>query len=310
MTEINENREYVPARKSQLHYYRKVPLYVKVDEDSFNLYKNAGTTLNEMRLGEGRHPEKLYIKQSDKIKGIQEVQKVFNQKLRQDIQFGKPEEVQAIVVNIMEETLTEPRSGSIEGLSETVNILVGEYTSETDVSKNLMDVLSKDYTTVMHSINVMALVLGFASFMNYNIHQMRTLGLCALLHDVGKIKINTDLLTVPRKLTDEEFVEIKRHPKLGYNILSKCKFSEKEISQAALEHHEKLDGSGYPDGKDRISEFGQIIGFIDCYEAITNDDRPYRSAMDPFKALALIKKEVEVEKYSEQIFKDFARSLA
>ena len=116
MTEKIGNREYVPARKSQLQYYRKVPLYVKVKDDSFILYKNVGTTLNEMRVDEGRHPEKLYIKQSDKIEGIQEVQKVFNRKLRQDIQSGNPKEMRETIVSIMEETLTEPRSGSIEGL--------------------------------------------------------------------------------------------------------------------------------------------------------------------------------------------------
>ena len=171
MTEIHANREYSPARKSILQYYRKIPLYVKTTEDRFTLYKNAGTTLNEMRVGEGLHPEKLYIKQSDKIDGIQEVQKVFNRKLEQDIQSGNPEKVRATIVRIMEETLTEPRSGSLEGLSSTVNVLVNEYAGETDVIKNLMAISSKDYTIVLHSVNVMALVLEYASYLNYNIHQ-------------------------------------------------------------------------------------------------------------------------------------------
>ncbi len=100
--------------------------------------------LHDMRLEEGLHPDKLYIKQTDKIKGIQEVQKVFNQQLKNHIRSKKPEKVKETIVSIMEETLTEPRSGSLEGVSDTVNILVTEYTEEPDVIRNLMDVSSKN----------------------------------------------------------------------------------------------------------------------------------------------------------------------
>jgi HD-GYP domain-containing protein (c-di-GMP phosphodiesterase class II) len=78
---------------------------------------------------------------------------------------------------------------------------------------------------------------------------------------------------------------------------------------AALQHHEKLDGRGYPNKLTQISEVSQVIGFIDCYEALTNDDRPYRSAMDPLKALRLIKKDVEAGKFDKKIFEKFAYSL-
>ncbi|MEE8423143.1 MAG: HD domain-containing phosphohydrolase [Thermodesulfobacteriota bacterium] len=302
-------REYIPARTTQLNYYKDVPLYIQGQEQKFVLYKPSGMTLHDMRIAEGLHPKKLYIKQTDKIAGIQEVQKVFNQQLKENIQSGNPEKIKELIVSIMEETLTEPRSGSLEGVSDTVNILVTEYTEESDVIKNLWDVSSKDYTTVLHSINVMALVLSYASFMDCSLPQKKIWGLSALLHDVGKTKINTDLLTAPRKLTDEEFQEIQRHTTAGFTILNNCKFESREIKLAALQHHEKLDGSGYPNGLTRTSEVSQIIGFIDCYEALTNDDRPYRSAMDPLKALKLIKKDVEAGKFDKKIFEKFSYSL-
>ena len=88
-----------------------------------------------------------------------------------------------------------------------------------------------------------------------------------------------------------------------------CKFGNPEVKLTALNHHEKLDGSGYPYGRKKISKFSQLIGFIDCYEALTNDDRPYRSAMDPFKALSLIRKDVESGKFNRKIFEQFAYSL-
>ena len=302
-------QEYIPARTTQLNYYKDVPLYIQGKKQKFVLYKPPGMTLHDMRIAEGLHPNKLYIKQTDKIAGIQEVQKVFNQQLKENIQSKNSEKIKELLVNIMEETLTEPRSGSLEGVSDTVNILVTEYTETSDVIKNLWAVSSKDYTTVLHSINVMALVLSYAVFMDYSLPHKKILGLSALLHDVGKTKINTDLLTAPRKLTDEEFMEIQRHTTAGFTLLNNCKFESREIKLAALQHHEKLDGSGYPNGLTRISETSYIIGFIDCYEALTNDDRPYRSAMDPLIALKLIKKDVEAGKFDKKIFEKFTCSL-
>jgi putative nucleotidyltransferase with HDIG domain len=209
----------------------------------------------------------------------------------------------------MQETLEEPRSGSLEGVSQTVDILVGDYVGETDIIKNLLFVASKDYTTVLHSINVMALVLSYAGCMGYSLARKKVLGLSALLHDVGKTKIDISLLNAPRKLTLEEFIEVQQHSIQGYRILDHCKFDNKEIKNVALDHHEKLDGSGYPNGKRVISETAQLIGFIDCYEALTNDDRPYRKALDPFKALSLIKTEVDSGKFNRDIFEKFTTTL-
>jgi HD-GYP domain-containing protein (c-di-GMP phosphodiesterase class II) len=303
-------QEYIPAKKPLLNFYKDVPLYYRTEDKKFVLYKSSGKTLLDMRIDEGLYPEKLYIKQDDKIKGIQEVQKVFNQQLKIDIRSDNPEKVKETLVNIMEETFTEPKSGSLEGMSESVDIIVHEYTEHYDVMKNLLAVTSKDYTTAIHSINVMSLVLGYAFYVNFSLPQKKVLGLSALLHDVGKTKINSELLTMTEKLTEEEFKEMRRHTIEGYNILTHCKFKDKEIKYTALNHHEKLDGSGYPNGKKKLSETDQIVGLIDCYEALTNDDRPYRRAIDPFSALKLIKKDVEAGKFDRKIFGKFAYSLA
>jgi HD-GYP domain-containing protein (c-di-GMP phosphodiesterase class II) len=75
----------------------------------------------------------------------------------------------------------------------------------------------------------MALALGFAFYINYSQAEAKVLGLSALLHDVGKTKINKEVLTAPRKLTDEEFEEIERHTTIGYRILRECKFGDKRI---------------------------------------------------------------------------------
>jgi len=300
--------EYIPARESQFNFYREIPLYTKADK-SFVLYKPAGMTLGDMRLNEARHPNKLYIQQKDKLKGLQEAQKAFNKLLTTNIQSGRPEQIKETLVTMMEETLDEPRSGGLEGVSETIDILVSDYSRETQVVESLWKVSSQDYTTVLHSINVMAFALGFAAHTDFDLQEMRIFGLAALLHDVGKTKIDPEILQAARKLSDREFEEMQKHTIIGFNILDKCQFSDRRIKFVALNHHEKIDGTGYPNANNNLPEFAQIIGIIDCYEALTNDDRPYRRAMDPLKALKVIKEDVLASKFDSQKFEQFAYSL-
>ena len=102
---------------------------------------------------------------------------------------------------------------------------------------------------------------------------------------------------------------MKRHPKIGESIIKSKSGFGGEIARGALEHHEKLDGSGYPEGIKQISFTGQLLGIIDCYEALTNEERPYRRAKSPLDTLKLIKQDVEAGKFDRKIFEKFCYSL-
>ncbi len=302
--------EFIFVKNSLLYFYRKVPLYYCSANSEYILYKPAGITLKEMRIKEKLLPKKLYIKQKTKTDAIKEVQRGYNIELKDSIKRNDFKNIRKILRNIVEVTFEEPISGSLEGIKKTVNILVNEYTENFNILIRLLDLTTKDYTTFVHSINVMALALSYASYVNFTPSQKELLGLSALLHDIGKSRINPYLLTAPRKLNDEEFMEIQKHTIIGYNILNRCRFKNDRIKNTALQHHEKLDGSGYPSGREVIDEFAQIVSIIDCYEALTNYERVYRKAMKPLSALELIKSEiVDTGKFSQEIFKDFAYSL-
>ena len=304
------NTEFSLIKSSHFFAYKKFPLYYQAVNGDFVLYKPAGIALMDMRIREQLFPKKLYIQKKNKIKAVQEIQKVFNSQLKQSIHQNDLASVRKIVQNVVKVTLEEPVSGSIEGIKETVGILVGEYTKDFNVVKSLLDLTAKDYTTVRHSVNVMALALGYASYVNFDQDKKRILGLAALLHDVGKIRIKTELLKAPRQLSDVEFKEIQQHTVKGYNILDKCRFTDSEIKMTALQHHEKLDGSGYPLQARNIIEFAQILSIIDCYEALTNDDRLYRKSMAPLNALEVIQAEiVDTGKFSKELYKNFAHLL-
>jgi len=304
------NTEFTLIKSSHFFAYQKFPLFYQSVNGDFVLYKPAGITLEDMRIRERLLPKKLYIQKKNKINAVQEIQKEYNSQLKQSIQQKDQANVRNIVHNVVRVTLEEPVSGSIEGMKETVGILVSEFTKDFNVVKSLLDLAANDYTTVLHSVNVMALALGYARYVNYDQGQKRILGLAALLHDVGKVRIKTEVLQAPRQLTDDEFKEVQQHTVKGYNILDKCKFSNSEIKMTALQHHEKLDGTGYPLQTFKITEFAQIVSIIDCYEALTNDDRLYRKSMTPLNALEIIQSEiVDTGKFSKEIFKNFARLL-
>ena len=304
------NTEFTLIKSSHFFAYQKFPLFYQSVNGDFVLYKPAGITLEDMRIRERLLPKKLYIQKKNKINAVQEIQKEYNSQLKQSIQQKDRANVRNIVHNVVRVTLEEPVSGSIEGMKETVGILVSEFTKDFNVVKSLLDLAAKDYTTVLHSVNVMALALGYARYVNYDQGQKRILGLAALLHDVGKVRIKTEVLQAPRQLTNDEFREVQQHTIKGYNILDKCKFSNPEIKMTALQHHEKLDGTGYPLQTFKITEFAQIVSIIDCYEALTNDDRLYRKSMTPLNALEIIQSEiVDTGKFSKEIFKNFARLL-
>ena len=304
------DQSYILVETSRLNLFRKIPFYYENREGEFAIYKPVGVTLSEMRIRDRMHPKKLYIKRKNKVEAIQEVQNEYNREIKKCIKENNLFKVKTMVQSIVQMTLEEPVTGSLEGVGATVNILIREITNKNEIVKVLFDLTSKDYTTTIHSVNVMALAIAYAEHVNLDKHKKKVLGISALLHDVGKTRVNNSLLKAARKLTDDEFHEVKKHTINGFNILSTCSFGNSEIKTTALEHHEKLDGSGYPNQKTDISEFAQIVAIIDCYEALTNDERVYRKAVDPLDALKTIRTEiVDAGKFSRSIFKNFARSL-
>ena len=301
---------YIRARRSYLFLYQSVPLYYRAKGERFGIYKPSGISLKEMRVKENLIPRELFLKKTDKAKGIKEVQRAFNQQLQRELESHNLKGLKKTLVNLVDEMFSEPSSGVLEGLSNTVNIILSEFIEYPDIIKTFWKIPDTDYTTALHSINVMALAIQYAISRKYDKSKIKLMAMCGLLHDVGKTKTNDDILTATQKLSESEFAKIKYHPIQGYNLLKRCKFANPEIKLTALQHHERLDGSGYPNGLTHISEFAQIISILDSFEALTNDERPYRDSMIPYNALDLIQKEVVAGKFHKDIYAKFLYSLS
>jgi HD-GYP domain-containing protein (c-di-GMP phosphodiesterase class II) len=165
-----------------------------------------------------------------------------------------------------------------------------------------------DYT-YMHSVAVCAMMVALAKQMGLDEVQTRSAGLAGLLHDLGKAVMPMDVLNKPGKLTDAEFVIIKGHPVEGHKMLTTGANVDPLALEVCLHHHEKMDGSGYPDGLkgDEISQFAKMGAVCDVYDAITSN-RPYKSGWDPAESLRKMAEWANGH-FDPNVFQAFVKSM-
>lgn len=158
-----------------------------------------------------------------------------------------------------------------------------------DVNISLYDIKTYDNYTYLHCLDtgIMSTFLGLSS--NYSDGKLKELGIAGILHDIGKIKVPKEIINKKGPLTSEEFEEIKKHPIYGMDILKENIFFTEHILKAVVQHHEKIDGSGYPYGLtgNEICDSGKIVCICDVYDAVSND-RSYRRKFRPNDAYELI----------------------
>jgi putative nucleotidyltransferase with HDIG domain len=143
-----------------------------------------------------------------------------------------------------------------------------------------------DDSTFIHSINVALICYAIGRWMKLPLEEIRVLALSGLFHDIGKLLIPKDIILKPERLSDAEYIRMKDHVILGYQILRDEKI-DKRIKTAALMHHEKCDRSGYPMklSGDQIEPFAKIVAIADVYDAMTSN-RIYRGPMCPFNVIS------------------------
>ncbi len=118
--------------------------------------------------------------------------------------------------------------------------------------------------------------------MGYSYEDLRLIGIGAMLHDVGKLLIPTEILLKPERLTNEEYEEMKQHARYGFDLLRNLHSVSLLVAHCAFQHHERIDGSGYPRGlvDFEIHPFAKIIGVADVFDAVTSN-RVYREKILP-----------------------------
>jgi HD-GYP domain-containing protein (c-di-GMP phosphodiesterase class II) len=159
------------------------------------------------------------------------------------------------------------------------------------VVANLSD--ARDPYTFGHSARVSEFSVAIAEELGWKeTYEVRVGG---VLHDIGKIGVPDAILNKKERLTDEEYARMKQHPTIGYNAMADSQAMSSYLPMvlpAILEHHIRVDGGGYPAQRvgERISTVGQIVHVADVFDALTSTGRPYRSAMPPDEAIAILRR--------------------
>ncbi|MGE6206388.1 HD-GYP domain-containing protein [Aeromonas media] len=155
----------------------------------------------------------------------------------------------------------------------------------------LARIRAKDAYLMEHSMNVAILLANFGRYLGLDRSVLKELTLGGLLHDVGKIMTPDEVLNKPGKLTDEEFGVMRQHVVHSYDILSNTAGITPTMLEVAANHHERLDGTGYPQRLkgDQLSLYTRMSGIVDVYDAVTAD-RVYKQGMQPTQAFRILLK--------------------
>ena len=179
----------------------------------------------------------------------------------------------------------------VDDISNLASDIVEELIIQADVTIHLTGIATHDDYTLAHSLNCAIYTALLARFCDFSIPQIKVITCGALLHDMGKTLIDKSILNKPGSLHADEFAIIQEHSALGFNLLTKKRLEISSlVAHMAWQHHEKFDGTGYPRGLqgEEILSYARLLAITDVYEAITGH-RPYRKAMKPSDAYAIIK---------------------
>lgn len=190
-----------------------------------------------------------------------------------------------------------------------VEDIMNSIMSSDEVLMVLTDAYLYDEYIYQHSFQVALYSIAIAKEMGYSYEDMRLIGIGAMLHDVGKLLIPSEILMKPGKLTDVEYEEMKQHARYGFDLLRNLHSVSLLVAHCAFQHHERIDGSGYPRGlmDFEIHPFAKIIAVADVFDALTST-RVYRKKMLPTEALAVIEKGKGIQ-FDERVIEAFKRSI-
>ncbi len=212
-------------------------------------------------------------------------------------------------LDVMDKLLKNPTIDNITQFKDGVSDMVDLILVDDETASHLLNITSHDYYTFTHSVNVgvLSVLLTKVLYGASSPHNMQELGAAFFLHDIGKVHVPDALIQKPGRLDESELSIMREHPLSGYQILSDTDHLSLECKIIVMQHHERDDGSGYPQGLmgEEIHVYGRICTIADVFDALTSR-RPYKKALSLYDSLLLMKGEMG-NHFNPEIFSAFVQ---
>jgi putative nucleotidyltransferase with HDIG domain len=291
--------EHIPA--GVLSSFKPSPFDLFVCEKGSNCillcqrdYKIADSKLKELRLNKAD----IFVKKED-VTAFRSYLKKSIKELSSNPNLNREEKSQMIystAVMVVDELFNNIDSKeSVEDSKALANVVLNDILRDDKTFLSMVSVLSYDYYTYSHCVNVCIYAIAIGKKLLLDDRGIEELAHAAILHDIGKSKIDSSILNKTGALSSEEFEIMKTHTTLGVDVLEALSEKNQIILDCVLDHHEKMDGSGYPHGINRfkIPFFAQIIAVADIFDALTTK-RSYKEAIGSFAALRIMRDRMSI----------------
>jgi len=290
--------EYFPVQLDSLRLDSLLDfaLYLKV-RNQYVLFRAEHLQFSEQTRSEllSNKVHTLYLKKEARPHYLRYVEKHLTSILR-DPSLTEERKAQLVYdtsTNLLQEVLENPTSTeNIKRATAAASNTVSFVLRGRESFRHLVAMTSYDYRTYTHSVNVCLYTVALAEALGYQDQSdLNDIGIGALLHDIGKSKIDTTILNKGGPLTPEEYDVMKHHPVWGVNLLRETSVIPEISYELVLHHHERVDGSGYPDhvSGGNLHEYARLSGIADVFDALTTR-RPYKGAIRSFDALDMMGK--------------------
>jgi putative nucleotidyltransferase with HDIG domain len=211
--------------------------------------------------------------------------------------------------SVMNEVVTRNTEFNVYQLLSEALAVSASANGKVSILDMLQNMRNYDDTTYAHCMNVGLICNVFSKWLKLTEQQTELATACGLFHDIGKLLVPNSIITKPGKLSELEFMEVKKHPQMGFQLL-RSKNVDAHICNAALMHHERCDGTGYPLRlkRERIDFYAKMVAIADVYDAMTAA-RVYRGPMCPFKVIDIFESE-GLQKYDVHFIMTFLENVA
>lgn len=287
-------------------------IFIKKD-DNFVIIIEAGTLISESLYNKLRNQKSLYVYKDPQDKEILSCESLrYHIRLNRDNEQKRVEILYEVTNQLFDIFLTNKENKiNLKCVELIVHAIIYLVKYDPTFLKKTMPYFVTDYVLKNHSLHVAIYALVIGNILQFNDEDLLKIGTAALLHDVGLKKIDEHIINKTELLTPQETLLIQRHSTYSVEIIEQNKIHDPYIISAIMHHHERCDGTGYPNNLlcEEMSSFASILAISDVFDALTNN-RPQRRHYSTFDALKMMMKdESMINKFNKQYLHLFLKSF-